>query len=98
MRQVFILGAVALAIIFGGLSLGAAQDQDAPDPGSGGGCFASPVASPDASPEVSFEGTPVAVAGASPVASPGVSPFATPVASPEVVDTCATPEMGTPAS
>ena len=98
MRQVFILGAVALAIVFGGLSLGSAQNQDSPDPGTGGGCLASPVASPDASPDVSFEGTPVAVAGASPVASPGVSPFATPVASPEALDVCATPVTGTPAS
>ncbi len=94
MRRLFILGAVALAIVFGGISLGVAQDQNTVDEEVGDVCLASPVASPDASPE----GSPAVLAEASPVASPDISPFASPVASPIVFDVCATPEVGTPAS
>ncbi|MDP9355916.1 MAG: hypothetical protein M3R02_11680 [Chloroflexota bacterium] len=94
MRRLFVLGAVALAIVFGGISLGVAQDQEVVEEEAATGCLASFEASPFASPE----GTPAVFTEASPDASPGVSPFASPVASPEAFEVCASPEVGTPTS
>ncbi|MDP9369464.1 MAG: hypothetical protein M3Q03_14510 [Chloroflexota bacterium] len=90
MRRLFMLGAVALAIVFGGISLGVAQDQEVVEEEAATGCLASVAASPDASPFASPEASPEAVLAA--------SPFASPEASPEAFLECATPEVGTPTS
>ncbi len=85
MTRIFVLAALALALILGVGALNAAQDARTPT----GDVCASPVGSPEM-------GTPEATPVDVPLA-PGVGPLgAAPEASPEALVDCATPGVGTP--
>ena len=85
MTRLFVLVALAVALILGVGALNAAQDARTPT----GDVCASPVGSPEVG---SPEATPVDV----PLA-PGVGPLvASPEASPETLVACASPAVGTP--
>ncbi len=89
MRRLFLLAAFALVLV-SGMVVTAAQSTDVQteeeDAGAqGAGCVlpvASPAAEPVASPSLALASTPIPMPEGSPVA----------------VDTCATPQVGTPAS
>ncbi len=85
MNRIFVLVALAVALILGVGALSAAQDAT-PEAGTGpGDLCASPEATPE---EVEVLGTPGVDRGASPEASPE--------ATPELQFACASPAVGTP--
>ncbi len=89
MNRIFVLVALALALILGVGALSAAQDANPEAGAEAEDICASPVGSPEATPvEVVVLVTPDVDLGASPVGSPE--------ATPGVLFACASPAVGTP--